>query len=89
MFAGRNFRKDDVVIRSWRTLLLPKTLPDNSVLWYYFFRHNETHISLPLGYGSLVNQHDSPNIDYGSVDTAATKTGFVVRGSFNARITTF
>ena len=82
VFAGRNFAKDDLLMWNWRTLVLPKTWPGNSVLWYYFFGHNETHISLPLGYGSVANNHESPNIQYASAETDATKTGFVVRGGF-------
>ena len=85
VFAGRDFRKGAVVIRSWKTLALPKTWPDNSVLWYYFFGHNETHLSLSLSYGSLTNNHESANIQYFqyfSTEAAATKSGFVVRDDF-------
>ena len=66
---------------SWRTLILPKTLPTSSP-WYYSFGYNETHTSLSLSYGSLVNNHESPNIKYASAKTDATKTGFVVRDDF-------
>ena len=88
VFAGRDVRKDDLVMWSWRTLFLPKTLPHSSP-WYYSFGHNETHMSVPLSYGSLANNHENANILYASTETDATKTGFVVRGGFNARIATF
>ena len=67
---------------SWRTLFLPKTLPGNSVLWHYIFGHNETHISLPLSYGSLVNNHESANIAYASTGNDTVETGFMVRDDF-------
>ena len=66
---------------SWRTLILPKTLPTSSP-WYYSFGYNETHTSLSLSYGSLVNNHESPNLQYASAEDDVTKTGFVVRGDF-------
>ena len=88
VFAGRNFAKDDLLMWNWRTLVLPKTWPGNSVLWYYFFGHNETHLSLSLSYGSLTNNHESANIQYFqyfSTEAAATKSGFVVRDDFQRR----
>ena len=70
---------------SWRTLILPMTLPRKSFLWYYSFGHNETHFSLSQSYGSLINTHESPNVEYASPEADATKTGFVVRDDFQRR----
>ena len=62
--------------------MLPKTFPGNSILWDFFFSHNETHVSLPLSYGSIANDHESANVEFASPEADATKTGFVVRGDF-------
>ena len=61
VFAGRAFKKDEVVLRSWRTLFLPKNFPRRQAAWYYLFGHNKTHMALVLDYGSLVNHHESAN----------------------------
>ena len=61
VFAGRAFKKDEVVIRSWMTLFLPKNLPEGLSIWYYCFGHNETHVAIPLDYGSLLNHQKSAN----------------------------
>ena len=59
-FAGRPFKKHDIVMRSG-TLFLPNNLPPHLSTWNYVFEHNETHEALPLGYGALLNHHDSSN----------------------------
>ena len=61
VFAGRAFNKDEVVIWSWMTLLLPKNLPRGLSIIYYGFSHNKTHAALPLDYGSLFNHHKNAN----------------------------
>lgn len=61
VFAGRAFKKDEVVLRSWMTLFLPKSFPRRQDAWYYLIGHNETHMALPLDYGSLINHHECAN----------------------------
>ena len=61
---------------------MPKTLPRNSVLWDYSLGHNETHMSVPLSYGSIANDHESANIEYALPEAEATATSFHVRGGF-------
>ena len=61
VFAGRTFSKDEVVIRSWMTLFLPKNLPDGLSIWQYCFGYNKTHVTMPLDYGSILNHHKSSN----------------------------
>ena len=40
------------------TLLLPKNICEN-----YVFAYNETHAALILDYGSVINHHESPNVE--------------------------
>ena len=62
IFAGRAFKKDVLLPVSWKTLFLPKNVPDNQVLRNYVFNHNETHNGLVLDYGSVLNHHESANV---------------------------
>ena len=43
------------------TLFLPKNFPQQLSIWYYSFGHNDTHVAIPLDYGSLLNHHESAN----------------------------
>ena len=61
---------------------MPKGLLGTSILWYYVFGHNETHAALSISYGSLLNNHESANLAYASVQHDKTKTGFKVRDGF-------
>ena len=46
----------------WKTLLLPMNFPQNQALRNYVFGHNETHMALALDYGSILNHHESANV---------------------------
>ena len=61
VFAGRAFKTEDVVLTSWMTLLLPDTFPRDEPARDFVFDHNKTHMALSLGYGSLMNHHESFN----------------------------
>ena len=61
VFAGRAFKQDEPVLRSWMTLFLPKNFPRGQSTQCYVFRHNETHTALDLDYGSIINHHESAN----------------------------
>ena len=37
-------------------------MPRNEVLRNYVFGHNETHMALALDYGSVLNHHESANV---------------------------
>ena len=78
-FAGRDFKKDDVIMRS-SALFLPKNLPPGLSPWHYVFHHNGTHEALPLGYGALLNHHDSSNTK-AVVPVGENDMYFRVRGS--------
>ena len=78
VFAGRAFSEDEVVLRSWITLFLPKTFPKDQAPWDYTFGHNETHVALSLDYGSLINHHESFNV----APIGSTHLRFQVRRGF-------
>ena len=59
VFAGRAFKKDEVVLWNWMTLPLPKNGPNCK---NYVFTYNETHAALILDYGSVTNHHESANV---------------------------
>ena len=61
VFAGRAFKKDDVVLLTWMTLFLPHNFPLDQEAWNYIFDHNETHSAMVLDYGSIANHHESAN----------------------------
>ena len=61
VFAGRAFKKDEVVTPSWMTLFLPIDFSKALSLWHYVFGNNETHVLLPLGYGTIAKHHESAN----------------------------
>merc|ERR1719174_2768806 len=63
VFAGRAFEQDVLVPVSWKTLFLPNNFPNNQVLYNYVFCHNETHMALVLDYGSVLNHHESANVE--------------------------
>ena len=83
VFAGRAFRKGEVVLRSCMTLYLPRNFPRGQAPWNYAFRYNKTHIALDVDHGSIFNHLESAN-------TIAKRTDgqkvYQVRRVFNARI---
>ena len=50
---------------SWKTLYLPRNFPTSQVLCNYAFGYNETHVGLVLDYGSVLNHHESANVEVG------------------------
>ena len=44
------------------TLFLPNNFSPLSI-GYYIFAYNDTHVAMPLDYGSLLNHHESANTD--------------------------
>ena len=68
VFAGRAFKKDETVLRSWMTLLLPRNIPPRQSPRCYVFAHNKTHSALDLDYGSIINHHESANARATGVD---------------------
>ena len=52
-----------MALRSRMTLLLPKTFPRGQAPRDYVFGHNETHMALSLDYGSIINHHESFNVE--------------------------
>ena len=63
VFAGRDFKKGEIVLRSSMTLVLPGNIPGLQILRHYSFGHNKTHIVLDLDYGSIINHHESANAE--------------------------
>ena len=43
------------------TLFLPDNFPEGRSISHYSFDYNETHMAMPLDYGSLMNHHESFN----------------------------
>ena len=62
VFAGRPFKQDMFVPVSTRTLFLPRNIPGNEILYNYIFAYNDTHMGLVLDYGSVLNHHESANV---------------------------
>ena len=65
VFAGLAFEKNVLLPVSWKTLYLPNNFPNGLAVRNYVFNHNETHIGLVLDYGSLLNHHESANVQAG------------------------
>ena len=63
VFAGRPFEEDVLLPVSWKTLFLPKSFTTSQVLENYAFGYNETHVGLVLDYGSVLNHHESANVE--------------------------
>ena len=56
------------MLASWKTLFLPENfLNTRQVLGNYVFAYNETHMSLILDYGSVLNHHESANVEAAKV----------------------
>ena len=79
VFAGRAFKKDETVLQSWMTLLLPRNIPPRQSPHCYVFSHNETHSALDLDYGSIINHHESANARATGVDNMLlyTRSGII------------
>ena len=65
VFAGRAFKLDEIVLPSWKTLFLPGNFPTRQALCNYAFGYNATHVALVLDYGSVLNHHESANVEVG------------------------
>ena len=63
VFAGRAFKKDELIPVTWKTLLLPTNFPKSQALRNYVFNHNETHMALVIDYGSIMNHHEKANVE--------------------------
>ena len=68
VFAGRAFNKGEMVIRTWMTLFLPQTIPNDLIFRHYCFGFNNTHSAIPLNYGSLLNHHESANTRFANMN---------------------
>ena len=91
-FAGRAFKKDELVHISSKTLFLPEYFPESQVLGNYVFGYNKTHMGLILDYGSLFNHHESANVEAGGEVAGSSNVEFMVRlgfQAFNVLITMF
>ena len=75
VFAGRSYKQDEAVLQSWMTMFLPRNIAQFQGIHNYAFEYNETHLALDLGYGSMINHHESAN-------TKAMRTSFKVRMGF-------
>ena len=64
---------------SWKTAFFPTELPEDLSLWYYVFGANDTHVALPLGYGSVVNHHEFANVEHAWSDDSQQSIMFAVR----------
>ena len=85
VFAGRAFKKDETVLRSWMTLFLPNNFPKSEAVDYYDFAHNKTHSALVLDYGSVANHHGCANAkakDVNKKETQNENVHFQVRTGF-------
>ena len=59
VFAGRAFKKDEIVFRSWMTLYLPENFPKSEAISNYVWPP----LTLPLNYGPIANHHESYNTE--------------------------
>ena len=73
---------------SWMTLFLPMTFPWGLSPWYYAFKHSNTHIAMPLGYGPIANHHESANVYPERAGNSEDNYVFKVCGIFNMQIAT-
>ena len=77
------------MLRSWKTLFLPRTLPRSQDPWHYTFGHNKTHMALSLDYASLVNHHEHFNAGAPPGGIGPTGIYFQVRRGFQFAIAMF
>ena len=75
VFAGRAFKKYEIVLRSWMTLLLPQSFPQHEMLRCYVFGRSKTDMALDLDYGSIINHHESANAVAAAVKSADARAG--------------
>ena len=64
VFANKNFAKDDIIEESPFLIIPTKDISEKNQLINYIFKHDEDNSCLVLGYGSLYNHQDTPNIQY-------------------------
>ena len=64
VFAGREFFAGDLVEICPIVLLDLKTQPFPGVIRRLMFNWSKTHVALALGYGSLYNHSDQPNLTF-------------------------
>ena len=62
VFAGRAFKKNELMPATWKTLFLPKNFPNSQALRHYVSGYNKTHMGLPLDYGPVFNHHENANV---------------------------
>ena len=62
VFAGRDFNEGETVFWTWKTIFFPMHMPAHLSPWNYVYGKNDTHTALPLGYGSVANHHEIPNV---------------------------
>jgi hypothetical protein len=67
---------------TWKTLFLPNNFPKSQALRNYVFGHNETHMSLVLDYGSVLNHHESANVRAVQFQPSSNNVNFRVRMGF-------
>ena len=62
IFAGRHFETGEVVEVAPVVLLALKTQPFPGTIRRLVYNWSQTHVALALGYGSLYNHSDQPNL---------------------------
>ena len=67
---------------AWKILFLPKNFPKTHALRNYVFGHNKTHSALVLDYGSVLNHHESFNVQAGAEFPGSDYVNFLVRTGF-------
>ena len=70
-----------MVIRTWVTLFLSRSVSKDLIFRHYNFAFNVTHAAVPLNYGSILNHHESANMRLNNMN-------LYVRGIFNVEIVT-
>ena len=64
IFAGRHFETGEVVEVAPVVLLALKTQPFPGTIRRLVYNWSKTHVALALGYGSLYNHSDQPNLRF-------------------------
>jgi SET domain-containing protein len=64
VFANKIIKQDEVIEESPFLIIPTKDISDKNPLIDYVFKYDENNDCLVLGYGSLYNHKDTPNIQY-------------------------
>ena len=83
MFAGRPYKKGEIVLPSWMTLTLPENFPRAEVATNYLFPPT----SMVLDYGSIANHHESANTEAARVTGSDNIDFYVRRARARVRVT--